>query len=238
MVQHSLHRPNANLACFQESTVCGGIRISNILSLIFMCMFNNEKAQLKVILWRYLITLFYFTDELLFTKIIHNLIYKLFIIFCTVLILYTLNTWYILYFYGLFHILRILSMHACNICKYVCYVCNCVCVCLYLHMYVCIYGQALCDFTTKILLACTPLLTFEYYEPDLSRECCNVLCLQSHSQRRCPWPGIHPELKSSTRFNRHDRCGGRVNTCQRQMHIAKRDHQPHRISAQLFNECQ
>ena len=90
----------------------------------------------------------------------------------------------------------------------------------------------------QILLAGTLLLNFEYYEPELSRECRSVICLQSHCQRRCPWPGIHPELKSSTRLNRNDRCGGRVNTCQRQMHIAQRDQQPHRISAQLFNECQ
>jgi hypothetical protein len=39
-------------------------------------------------------------------------------------------------------------------------------------------------------------------------------------------------------FNGHDRCGDTVNTCQQQTHIAKRDHQPHHISAPLFNECQ
>jgi len=125
------------------------------------------------------------------------------------------------------------------VCVYVClcmcvyvfmYVCLCMCVyvsvcmCMYvctcICMYTRIYGQAFCGFITQILLAYTLLLKFEYYEPDLSRESWNVICLQSHSQRRCPWPGIHPELKSSTRLNRHDRCGGRVNTCQRQMHIA------------------
>jgi len=55
-------------------------------------------------------------------------------------------------------------MHICmDVCMYV-YVCTHVC------MYVCIYGQVFCGFITHILLACTLLLKFEYYEPDLSRE--------------------------------------------------------------------
>jgi hypothetical protein len=42
-------------------------------------------------------------DEYLCVKMIHNT--KLFIVFCTAIILYTLHTFYVLYICDLFHIL-------------------------------------------------------------------------------------------------------------------------------------
>jgi hypothetical protein len=55
---HILHRPNANPSCFQESTVCAGIRIFNTLSLDLTSLLKNEKAQFKLALRQYLNTLF------------------------------------------------------------------------------------------------------------------------------------------------------------------------------------
>ena len=52
---------------------------------------KNEKAQFKVALRRYLNTHSFYP------------VYKIFIVFCSVLILYTLHAWYILYVYDLLH---------------------------------------------------------------------------------------------------------------------------------------
>jgi hypothetical protein len=51
--KHHLHRPSANLSCFQKSAFYSGIRISNSLP-YSVTNLKNEKAQFKVALRRYL----------------------------------------------------------------------------------------------------------------------------------------------------------------------------------------
>jgi hypothetical protein len=58
-----LHRPIANLSCFQKSAFCSGIRIFNSLPRS-RTHIKNEKAQFKVALRRYLNAhSFYSVDE-------------------------------------------------------------------------------------------------------------------------------------------------------------------------------
>jgi hypothetical protein len=114
---------------------------------------------------------------------IHNTAYKMYTVFCTVIILYTLLT---LYVYKLFHIL--LSFWQ---------VINTWYAGIYLW-------SGLLRFSNQNLLAYARLLKSEYYKPEFRCECWNVICLQSHGQHRCPWPGIHPELKSSTQTDTID----------------------------------
>jgi len=40
--KHHLHRPNANLCCFQKSTLCAGIKISNVLPSNVAVLKNNK----------------------------------------------------------------------------------------------------------------------------------------------------------------------------------------------------
>ena len=61
--KHHLHRPNANLSCFQKSTFYAGIRIFNRLPLSLISL-KNEKTKFKVALRKYLNThCFYSVDE-------------------------------------------------------------------------------------------------------------------------------------------------------------------------------
>jgi hypothetical protein len=63
-----LHKPAANLSCFQKSTYCAGVKIfSNLPSYLKRLM--NEKAQFKIALKWYLNThSFYSVDEYLLSK--------------------------------------------------------------------------------------------------------------------------------------------------------------------------
>jgi hypothetical protein len=63
--KHPLHRPIANLACFQESAFYTGIKIFNCLS-SSLTNLKNKKSQFKVALKSYLNThSFYSVDEVL-----------------------------------------------------------------------------------------------------------------------------------------------------------------------------
>jgi hypothetical protein len=63
--KHRLHRPIANLACFQKSAFCTGIRIFSNLPRS-LTNIKNEKAQFKIALRRYLNAhSFYSVDEFL-----------------------------------------------------------------------------------------------------------------------------------------------------------------------------
>jgi hypothetical protein len=63
--KHHLHRPIANLSCFQKSAFYSGIRIFNSLPRSLTNL-KNEKAQFKVALRRYLNAhSFYSVDEFL-----------------------------------------------------------------------------------------------------------------------------------------------------------------------------
>jgi IS1 family transposase len=53
--KHHLHRSNANLSCFETSTLYDGIRIYNSLPRSLTSL-KNEKAKFKVVLKRYLNT--------------------------------------------------------------------------------------------------------------------------------------------------------------------------------------
>jgi hypothetical protein len=53
--KHLLHRPNANLSCFQKSTFYAGIRILNRLPLSLISL-KNEKTKFKVAIRKYLNT--------------------------------------------------------------------------------------------------------------------------------------------------------------------------------------
>jgi hypothetical protein len=53
--EHHLHRPNANLSCFQKSTFYAGIRIFNRLPFSLISL-KNEKKNFKVVLRKYIIT--------------------------------------------------------------------------------------------------------------------------------------------------------------------------------------
>jgi hypothetical protein len=89
MNKHDLHRPNANLSCLQKNMFYAGIRILNSLPYSLTSL-KNEKAKFKLAL-RYLNThSFYSVDKFLCVKMIHNTVCKMFIIFCPVIILYTL----------------------------------------------------------------------------------------------------------------------------------------------------
>jgi hypothetical protein len=52
-----LHRPTANLSCFQKNAYCAGMRIFNSLPSSHISLMN-KKAQLKVAVKRYLNTSF------------------------------------------------------------------------------------------------------------------------------------------------------------------------------------
>jgi hypothetical protein len=66
--KHHLHRPIANLTCFQKSTYYSGIKIFNNLPSSLKHLMN-EKAKFKVALKRYLNThSFYSVDEFLVSK--------------------------------------------------------------------------------------------------------------------------------------------------------------------------
>jgi hypothetical protein len=61
--KHHLHRPIANLSCFQKSTFYSSIRIFNSLPCNIKNL-KNEKAQFKAALRRYLnVHSFYSVDE-------------------------------------------------------------------------------------------------------------------------------------------------------------------------------
>jgi hypothetical protein len=65
---HLLHRPVANLTCFQKSTYYSGINIFNNLPRSLKSLMN-EKAEFEVALKRYLNThSFYSVDEFLLPK--------------------------------------------------------------------------------------------------------------------------------------------------------------------------
>jgi hypothetical protein len=66
--KHHLHRPNANLSCFQKSTFYAGITIFNRLSLSLISL-KNEKTKFKVALRKYLNThSFYSVDDFFMYK--------------------------------------------------------------------------------------------------------------------------------------------------------------------------
>jgi hypothetical protein len=66
--KHHLHRPNANISCFQKSTFYAGIRIFNRLPLSLISL-KNEKTKFKVALRKYLNThYFYSVDEFFMCK--------------------------------------------------------------------------------------------------------------------------------------------------------------------------
>jgi hypothetical protein len=66
--KHHLHRPNANLSCFQKSTFYASIRIFNRLPLSLISL-KNEKTKFKVALRKYLNTRsFYSVDEFFMYK--------------------------------------------------------------------------------------------------------------------------------------------------------------------------
>ena len=99
--RHHLHRPTANLSCFQKSVVFGGIKIfySFLLSLSSL---RNEEAQFKVALRRYLNThSFYTTVEFFMFKNNSCTICEIHLVFCVVIIPYILH---ILNVCDLFHI--------------------------------------------------------------------------------------------------------------------------------------
>jgi hypothetical protein len=67
--KNQLHKPTANLSCFQKSAYYAGIKISNNLPSNLTSLVN-KKAQFKVTLKLYLIThSFYSVDEfIMFTN--------------------------------------------------------------------------------------------------------------------------------------------------------------------------
>jgi IS1 family transposase len=66
--KHHLHRPVANLSCFQKSTYYSGIKIFNNLPSSLKSLMN-EKVEFKVALKQYLNTYsFYSVDEFLLSK--------------------------------------------------------------------------------------------------------------------------------------------------------------------------
>jgi hypothetical protein len=66
--KHLLHRPNANLTCFQKSIFYAGIRIFNKLPLSLISP-KNEKTKFKVALRKYLNThSFYSVDDFFIYK--------------------------------------------------------------------------------------------------------------------------------------------------------------------------
>jgi hypothetical protein len=66
--KHHLHRPIANLTCFQKSTYYPGIKIFNNLAASLKSLMN-EKAKFKIELKQYLNThSFYSVDEFLLLK--------------------------------------------------------------------------------------------------------------------------------------------------------------------------
>jgi hypothetical protein len=63
--KHHLHRPNANLSCFQKSAYYAGIRIFTRLPLC-LSVLMNDKAKFKKAVQKYLNThFFYSVDEFL-----------------------------------------------------------------------------------------------------------------------------------------------------------------------------
>jgi hypothetical protein len=66
--KHHLHRPVANLTCFQKSTYYSGIKLFNNLPSSLKSLMN-EKAKFKVVPKQYLNThAFYSVDEFLLSK--------------------------------------------------------------------------------------------------------------------------------------------------------------------------
>jgi hypothetical protein len=110
--KHHLHRPNANLYRFQKSTFYADIKIFNSLPR-GLTILKKEKAKFKVTLRKYINThSFYSVDEFLCVK----MIYKMFIVFYTVKIVYicvfmTCSTSYCL---------CDTLMNSWNVCMYVC----------------------------------------------------------------------------------------------------------------------
>jgi hypothetical protein len=115
--KHHLHRPSANLPCFQESAFCTGIKIFNSL-LLSLISLRNEMAQFKVAPTGYLHTPFTLLMNFCCFRMIHNTIYEIFVVFCIVIILYILH---ILCDYDLFHILLSIwqTSDPWNVCVYI-----------------------------------------------------------------------------------------------------------------------
>jgi hypothetical protein len=66
--KHNLHRPTANLSCFQKNAYYAGIKIFNNLPSDLKSLMN-DKAQFKIALKRYLNThSLYSDDEFLLSK--------------------------------------------------------------------------------------------------------------------------------------------------------------------------
>ena len=89
--KHNLHRPNANLFCFQRSTFCTGIKIFNSLPptvTILRCDIKKFKAALSKYLHTH--TPFTLQMNLLCVKKIYNTV------FCKMLVvLYTVNLYFV-----------------------------------------------------------------------------------------------------------------------------------------------
>jgi len=63
--KHHLHRPNANLSCFQKSIFYAGIKDFNSLP-PSLTTFKNDKAKFKAALRKYLNTRFFYSVNELF----------------------------------------------------------------------------------------------------------------------------------------------------------------------------
>jgi hypothetical protein len=74
--KHHLDRPNANLSCFQKSTLCGGINIFNSLP-SGLIVLKNDKANLKATLRKSLHTQsFYSVNKCFMCRKIYNIFVK------------------------------------------------------------------------------------------------------------------------------------------------------------------
>jgi len=73
--KHHLHRPNANLSCFQKSTFYAGIKISSSLpaSLTFL---KNDNTKFKAALRKYLNTPFTLQMKFLYVEMTYNTVPK------------------------------------------------------------------------------------------------------------------------------------------------------------------
>ena len=98
--KHHLHRPNANLSCFQNSTFCAGIKLFNCLP-PSVTILKNDKAKFRAALRKYLYThCFYSVGEFFVCK--DDLCFcKMFVVFYTislyVCVFMTCSTSYCLY---------------------------------------------------------------------------------------------------------------------------------------------
>jgi len=128
--KHHLHRPNANLSCFQNSKFYAGIKMVNSLP-PSLTILKNDKAKFKAALRQYLnAQSAYSADEFLCAQwhIIQFCKNVLSILQCT-------NCVY-LCIYGLFHIL--LSLWH----PYKCM--ECMHICMYVRTYACIMYVRMC----------------------------------------------------------------------------------------------